>query len=127
MTRNAITTKSAPPAIGPYSQAIASDGLLFVSGQIGLDPEKGKLVAGGIAEQTQQVFRNLAAILTAAGTGFERVVKTTVYLIDIADFRQVNEIYASFFPAPPPARSAIAVRELPLGAEIEIEVIAQIG
>lgn len=127
MTRNAIATKSAPPAIGPYSQAIASGNLLFVSGQIGLDPEKGKLVDGGIAEQTQQVFRNLTAILTAAGTGFERVVKTTVYLIDIADFRQVNEIYATFFPAPPPARSAIAVRELPLGAEIEIEVIAQIG
>ncbi len=127
MNRDAIATRAAPAAVGPYSQAIASGHLLFVSGQIGLDPQTGALVAGGVDAQARQVFRNLEAILTAAGTGFDRVLKATVFLRDMDDFRRVNEIYAPFFPSPPPARSAIAVRDLPLGADIEIEVIALVG
>ncbi len=120
----AIATKNAPAAIGPYSQAIEVNGLVYASGQIPIDPATGAFVPGGIREQTQQSLRNAAAILQQAGTDLSHVVKTTVYLADIADFAAMNEVYATFFQEPYPARSAVAVRDLPKGALVEIEVLA---
>ncbi len=120
----AIATKNAPAAIGPYSQAIEVNGLVYASGQIPIDPATGAFVPGGIREQTQQSLRNAAAILQQAGTDMAHVVKTTVYLADIADFAAMNEVYATFFQEPYPARSAVAVRDLPKGALVEIEVLA---
>lgn len=120
----AIATKNAPAAIGPYSQAIEVNGLVYASGQIPIDPATGAFVHGGIREQTQQSLRNAAAILQQAGTDLAHVVKTTVYLADIADFAAMNEVYATFFQEPYPARSAVAVRDLPKGALVEIEVLA---
>ncbi len=120
----AIATKNAPAAIGPYSQAIEVNGLVYASGQIPIDPATGAFVPGGIREQTQQSLRNAAAILQQAGTDLAHVVKTTVYLADIADFAAMNEVYATFFQEPYPARSAVAVRDLPKGALVEIEVLA---
>ncbi len=120
----AIATKNAPAAIGPYSQAIEVNGLVYASGQIPIDPATGAFVPGGIREQTQQSLRNAAAILQQAGTDLSHVVKTTVYLADIADFAAINEVYATFFQEPYPARSAVAVRDLPKGALVEIEVLA---
>ena len=120
----AIATKNAPAAIGPYSQAIEVNGLVYASGQIPIDPATGAFVRGGIREQTQQSLRNAAAILQQAGTDLAHVVKTTVYLADIADFAAMNEVYATFFQEPYPARSAVAVRDLPKGALVEIEVLA---
>ena len=125
--REAITTPDAPAAIGPYSQAIRSGGLLFVSGQIPLDPATGQLVEGGIAEQTHRVLRNLDAILRAAGTSLSHVVKTTVYLADLSEFATVNAIYAEYFPAPAPARATVEVARLPRDVKVEIDLIADVA
>lgn len=119
-----ISTNNAPAAIGPYSQAVEVNGTIYASGQIPIDPSTGEFVAGGIKEQTTQVFKNIKAILTEAGLTTDNVVKTTVLLADIADFAAMNEVYASQFSGTFPARSAFAVRDLPKGALVEIEVIA---
>jgi 2-iminobutanoate/2-iminopropanoate deaminase len=124
MSHRAISTNTAPAAIGPYSQAIATDGLVFCSGQIGLDPSTGELVEGGVTEQADRALRNLGAVLDAAGLGYAQVVKSTVFLVDFADFPALNEVYRKFFPDPPPARSTIGVAALPKGARVEIEVVA---
>jgi 2-iminobutanoate/2-iminopropanoate deaminase len=124
MTRSAITSGNAPGALGPYSQAIATDGLVFCSGQIGIDPATGQLL-DGIEAQTDRALRNLAAVLDAAGASFADVLKTTIFLADIGDFAAVNAVYASHMPEPPPARSTFAVAALPKSALVEIEVIAQ--
>lgn len=124
MTRRAISTTGAPSAIGPYSQGIATDELVFCSGQIGLDPATGEVVAGGVEAEAERALRNLAAVLDAAGVGLQDVVKTTVFLADMADFPAVNAVYARHMPDPPPARSTFAVAALPRGARIEIEAIA---
>ena len=120
----AISTKNAPAAIGPYSQAIETGGMIFASGQLPIDPNTGAFPEGGIKEQTRQSILNAKAILEEAGCSLSNVVKTTVLLSDIADFTAMNEVYASFFSEPFPARSAFAVRDLPKGALIEIEMIA---
>ena len=121
----AIHTAKAPAVIGPYSQAIDSGaGLVFLSGQLPIDPATGTFPEGGIREQTRQSLRNAAAILTEAGLGLANVVKTTVFLADMGDFAAMNEVYAEFFAAPYPARSAVAVKTLPKGALVEIECIA---
>ncbi len=124
MTRQAISTGGAPAALGPYSQAIATDRLLFCSGQIGLDPATGEL-ASGIEAQAERVLANLTAVLAAAGLDWGDVLKTTIFLADIGDFATVNAIYAARQADPPPARSTFAVGSLPKGALIEIEAIAQ--
>src|SRR6266508_2729524 len=115
-----IKTDKAPQAIGPYSQAIRAAGLVFASGQIPIDPETGQFVAGGIAQQTEQVLKNLAAVLEAAGSGLDRVVKTTVFLIDIQDFASMNEVYGRFFTIEPPARATVQAARLPRDARVEI-------
>jgi 2-iminobutanoate/2-iminopropanoate deaminase len=119
-----FSTPNAPAAIGPYSQAVEMNNTLFISGQIPINPETGKLVEGDITIQTEQVFRNILAILTVAGYSFSDVVKSTCFLSDIANFKTMNEVYARHYPEEQPARSAFAVKELPLGALIEIETIA---
>ena len=119
----AISTPKAPAAIGPYSQAIEANGMLFCSGQIPINPATGALVEGGIEEQTRQVFQNITEVLAEAGTDLSHVVKTTVFIQHMDDFAQMNEVYARFFAQPFPARSAVAVRELPKGALVEIEVL----
>lgn len=119
-----INTSSAPAAIGPYSQAIAHEGIIFVSGQIPLDPTTGQLVTGDIADQTRQSLTNVRSILEAAGSSMQKVLKVTVLLADINDFAAMNEVYAEFFSEPYPARAAYAVAGLPKGAQVEIEVIA---
>jgi 2-iminobutanoate/2-iminopropanoate deaminase len=124
MSRQAVSTSSAPGAIGPYSQAIAGRGLVFCSGQVGIDVASGKLVEGGIEAQAERALRNLAAVLDAAGCSFGDVVKTTVFLADIGDFAALNGVYAKFMAEPPPARSTFAVAALPGGARVEIEAIA---
>lgn len=124
MTRQAVSTSSAPAAIGPYSQAIAARGLVFCSGQVGIDLATGELVVGGIEAEADRALRNLAAVLDAAGCGFGDVVKTTVFLADIGDFAAFNAVYAGFMADPPPARSTFAVAALPKGARVEIEAIA---
>lgn len=124
--RTAVQTNAAPAAIGPYSQAIRSGALVFTAGQVGMDPASGELV-GGVGEQAERALRNLTAILDAAGTSLERVVKTTVFLVDMDDFATVNEIYASHFSTPYPARSTVAVAALPKNALVEIEAVALAG
>ena len=124
MAGTTISTPGAPRAIGPYSQGIKSTGFLFTAGQVGFDPESGELVDGGIAEQTLRVLHNLRAILRAGGTDVAHVVKTTVFLVDMADFALMNEVYAGFFGDHRPARSTVAVASLPRGARVEIEAIA---
>lgn len=124
MSREIITTDKAPTAIGPYSQAVRAGGFVFCSGQIPLDPVTGELRGGDVREQTEQVMENIAAVLAAAGLAFGDVVKSTIYLTDLADFATVNEVYGRRFPADPPARSTVGVKELPRGAKVEIEVIA---
>lgn len=124
MSMKSIHTSQAPAAIGPYSQAIEAGGMVFASGQIPIDPATGQFVEGGIAEQTRQALTNASHILQAAGTDLAHVVKTTVYLSDIANFAPMNEVYAQFFSEPYPARSAVAVRDLPKGALVEVEVLA---
>lgn len=122
--KKVISTTNAPGAIGPYSQAIEANGMLFVSGQVPLDPATGKLVQGGITEQTEQVMKNIGAILKAAGYDFQHVVKSTCLLSDMANFAAMNAVYGKYYQAEPPARAAFAVKGLPLGALIEIETIA---
>lgn len=122
---NAISTKKAPAAIGPYSQAIRVGNIVYTSGQIPLDPATGAFVEGGIKEQTRQALTNLKAILEEAGTSMDNVVKTTVFMANMDDFADMNAVYAEFFTEPYPARSAVAVKTLPKGALIEIEVIAE--
>jgi 2-iminobutanoate/2-iminopropanoate deaminase len=124
MTRRAIKTTAAPAAVGPYSQAIATHGFVFCSGQVGLDPATGELVTGGLEAQVERVIRNLEAVLDAAGCTLGDVVKTTCFLAEIDDFATFNAIYARFFPDPPPARSTFAVKALPKSALVEIEAIA---
>ena len=125
--RQALSTPHAPAAIGPYSQAITAGGFLFASGQIPLDPATGQLVDGGIVEQTHRVLKNLSAVLSAAGIGFDRVVKTTVYLADMGDFAAMNEIYGTYFPSPAPARATIQAARLPRDVRVEIDVVAYVG
>lgn len=122
----AVSTAGAPKAIGPYSQGIVAQGLVFTAGQIALDPASGEIVPGGIAEQTARVLENLRAILTAAGSGLDRVVKTTVFLADMADFTAMNEVYARTFADHKPARSTVAAAGLPRGVRVEIEVVATV-
>ncbi len=122
-----IKTENAPNAIGPYSQAVRAGGFVFCSGQIPLDPRTGEFVAGGIQEQTEQVLRNLKAVLEAAGTSLDRVIKTTVFLSNLNDFGQMNEVYARFFEDACPARSTIEAGRLPRDARVEIEAIALVG
>ena len=122
----AISTKKAPAAIGPYSQAIRVGNLVYTSGQIPIDPATGAFVEGGIKEQTRQSLTNVKAILEEAGTSLANVVKTTVFMADMADFADMNSVYAEFFTEPYPARSAVAIKTLPKGALVEIEVIAEI-
>jgi len=119
-----IQTETAPAAIGPYSQAIRANGLVFCSGQIPIDPATGKFVAGGIAEQTEQVLKNLSAVLEAAGSSLERVVKTTVFLADMAEFAEMNEVYGRFFTGQTPARATVAAAGVPRDARVEIEAVA---
>ena len=120
----AIQTNNAPTAIGPYSQAIEVNGFIFASGQIPIDPATGEFIKGGIKEQTRQSLLNAKSILIAAGTDLNRVVKTTVFLSDMANFTAMNEVYSTFFEQPFPARSAVAVKDLPKGALVEVEVLA---
>ena len=124
--REAIASDAAPKAIGPYSQAIRAGSLLFVSGQIPLDPATGAMVEGDIAAQTRRVFANLEAILAAAGASFDNVVRTTVYLADMDDFATVNEIYGTYFSSPAPARATVQAARLPRDARVEIDLIASL-
>ncbi len=126
MSKTVISTAAAPAAIGPYSQAIRTADLLFVSGQIPLDPATGQLLAGDVRLQTRQVLKNLAAILEAGGSSLSRVVKTTVYLRDLGEFAAMNEVYAEFFGEQPPARATVQVARLPRDAAVEIEVVAEV-
>lgn len=126
MSLDVISTPGAPAAIGPYSQAVRSGSLLFVSGQIPLDPATGQLVAGDITAQTEQVMKNLAAILEAAGSSLPRVLKTTVYLRDLMEFGRMNEVYGKFFGEKPPARATVQVARLPRDAAVEIDLIAEV-
>ncbi len=122
-----IQTDAAPAAIGPYSQAVVAGDFLYCSGQIPLDPKTGELVAGGIREQATQVMKNLAAVLAAAGTGFQTVVKATIFMTDLADFATVNEVYGLYFTAVAPARATVQVAALPKGAQVEVELIAYLA
>ena len=122
-----VSTDRAPKAIGPYSQAVVANGFVFVSGQIPLDPATGQIVAGGIAEQTAQVFENIKNVLAAAGSSLDQAVKTTVYLKDMGDFAPMNEVYARYFPANPPARATVEAARLPRDVRIEIDCIATTG
>lgn len=127
MSREVITTDKAPAAIGPYSQGIRVNGFIFFSGQIPLNPVSGEVVQGDIAVQAEMVMNNIEALLTACGISFKNVVKTTIFLTNLADFALVNEIYGRRFTAEPPARSTVEVKALPKGVDIEIEVIAVDG
>jgi 2-iminobutanoate/2-iminopropanoate deaminase len=127
MPKQVIHTDKAPKAIGPYSQAIRTDTMIYTAGQTALDPATMELVAGGIEEQTRQVLNNLLSVLEAAGSSFEHVVKTTVFLKDMNDFSKMNAVYAEYFGDTPPARSTIAVAGLPKGGIVEIEVVALIA
>lgn len=122
--REIVATEAAPQAIGPYSQAVSVGDFVFTSGQIPIDPKTGVFVEGGITEQTEQVLRNLAEVLRAAGTSLEEVVKTTVFLADMEDFAAMNEVYARYFSSEPPARSTVQAVRLPRDARVEIDVIA---
>jgi 2-iminobutanoate/2-iminopropanoate deaminase len=127
MPKQIIATKNAPAAIGPYSQAVRAGDLVFVSGQIPLDPATGTMVEGDIAAETRRVMENLGAVLAAAGAGFDEVVRSTIYLTDLGHFAQVNEVYGSYFSSDPPARATVQVAALPRGARVEIDVIAHLG
>jgi 2-iminobutanoate/2-iminopropanoate deaminase len=125
--RQAVSTSSAPPAIGPYSQAVRAGSLLFVSGQIALEAGTGKMIEGDVAAQTRQVFQNLGEILKAAGASFDHVVRATVYLADMNDFPVVNEIYGTYFSQPAPARATVQAARLPRDARVEIDLIAVVN
>ena len=127
MTRRAVSTSGAPAAIGPYSQGIVADGFLFPAGQAALDPLTANLVEGGIEPETERVMANLSAVLDAAGASWGDVVKTTIFLVDMAEFGTVNGIYGRFMTDPPPARSTVGVASLPKGARVEIEAVARLG
>jgi 2-iminobutanoate/2-iminopropanoate deaminase len=127
MSLDFVSTPRAPKAIGPYSQAVRANGFLFTAGQVALDPDRGELVSGGIAEQTERTLDNLHAILSAAHTDFSQVVKTTVFLVDMGDFTAMNEVYSRAFGDHRPARSTVAVAALPRGARVEIEVVAAVN
>ena len=122
--KDRVQTDNAPQAIGPYSQAVKANGFVFASGQIALDPSTMQVVEGGIREQTERVMRNLAAVLEAAGSGLDRVVKTTVFLADMNEFAAMNEVYGNFFGGVPPARSTVEVKRLPRDVRVEVDVIA---
>lgn len=122
--KHVVSSKDAPAAIGPYSQAIKAGDFLFVSGQIAIDPATGTVISGGIADQTHRVLKNLGAVLEAAGASFERVVKTTVYLADMAEFAAMNEVYGTYFPTPAPARATIQAAGLPRNVRVEIDLVA---
>jgi 2-iminobutanoate/2-iminopropanoate deaminase len=122
-----ISTEKAPRAIGPYSQAVASQGFVFLSGQIPLDPETNQLIEGDIAAQTERVMKNLGALLEASGSSFDRVVKTTVYLKDMGEFAKMNEVYGRYFPTNPPARATVEAARLPRDVRVEIDCIASVG
>ena len=124
MTKQTVSSSSAPKAIGPYSQAVRAGQLLFISGQVPLDPATGRMVAGGIAEQTRRVLDNIGAVLTAGERSFADVVRTTIFLADMNDFAAVNEIYGQYFSEPYPARATVQVARLPKDARVEIDVIA---
>jgi 2-iminobutanoate/2-iminopropanoate deaminase len=119
-----VATDGAPKAIGPYSQAVKANGLVYTSGQISLDPDTGNLVEGDFAAQTHRVLRNLQAVLAEAGTGFDRVLKATVYLLDLGNFQEMNAIYAEYFGSHKPARTTVEVKGLPKGAALEIDLVA---
>ncbi|MFB6263729.1 MAG: RidA family protein [Bradymonadaceae bacterium] len=119
-----VETEEAPRAIGPYSQAVGYNGMLFLSGQIGLEPDSGDLVEGGLEAEIEQVMENLESVLRAAGVNFSHVIRTTIYLDDMGDFETVNEIYGSYFDANPPARATVEVSELPRGASVEVDLVA---
>lgn len=125
--KDIIATDRAPRAIGPYSQAVRAGNLVFASGQIPIDPDTGEFVPGGIAEQTEQVLRNLTAVFAAAGLGMDQVIKTTVFLADMDDFTTMNEVYGRFFGAAPPARATVQAARLPRDARVEIEAIAMVA
>ena len=125
--RERVQTDQAPAAIGPYSQAIRAGAFVFVSGQIPIDPATGEFVAGGIGEQTERVLKNLSAVLEAAGSGLDNVVKTTVFLADMKEFSQMNEVYAKYFTGAPPARATVAAAGLPRDARVEIEAVALVS
>jgi 2-iminobutanoate/2-iminopropanoate deaminase len=125
--RRVVSTPAAPAAIGPYSQAIVAGGFVFTSGQIPLDPQTGSMIDGDVRAQTERVMANLRAVLEAAGTSLDRVVKTTIFLADLGDFGTVNEVYAAHFVGQPPARSTVQVARLPRDARVEIEVVALAG
>jgi 2-iminobutanoate/2-iminopropanoate deaminase len=125
MPREIITTDRIAPSVGPFSSAVRAGDLLFLSGQVALDPASGKLVAGGVVAQTEQIFANISAVLDAAGQSFDNVMKTTVYLADMKDFGAMNTVYARHFKAPYPARTTVQAAALPLGAAVEIEVVAR--
>jgi 2-iminobutanoate/2-iminopropanoate deaminase len=124
MSRQIVRTQDAPQAIGPYSQGIIANGFVFTAGQGGVDPAIGKIVEGGLAAQTQQVLKNISAILEAAGTSMANVVKTTVYLHEIGDFQEMNKVYTEFFANDPPARTTVGNLNLPMGILVEIEAVA---
>ena len=124
MDKKVISTESAPAAIGPYSQAVATENLIFCSGQVPLDPKTMELVTGSIGEETKQCVRNLEAVLVEAGSGLEHIVRTTIYVTNMDDFAEVNEAYGSFFSNDPPARATVGVSALPKGARVEIDCIA---
>jgi 2-iminobutanoate/2-iminopropanoate deaminase len=126
MDRQITSTDKAPAAVGPYSQAVSANGFVFAAGQVGLDPDTGKLVGEDVASQTRQALQNIKAVLEASSSCLDHVVKTTVYLADIADYGAMNEVYAEFFAEKPPARAAFQVAALPLGARVEIAAIAQV-
>jgi 2-iminobutanoate/2-iminopropanoate deaminase len=125
--RQAISTPAAPPAIGPYSQAVRAGSFVFVSGQIPLDPGTGQMTGGDIRAQTHQVMRNLGEVLKAAGASLDHVVRTTIYLADMADFAAVNDVYGGYFSTPAPARATVQVARLPRDARVEIDAVAHVG
>lgn len=127
MSKTIVKTDAAPAAIGPYSQAVKAGGFLFLSGQIPLDPATGQMVDGDIVAQTEQVMKNLGAVLTAGGAAFGDVVRATIFLADLGDFAKVNEIYGRHFTADPPARATVQVAALPRGARVEIDLVAYLG
>jgi 2-iminobutanoate/2-iminopropanoate deaminase len=127
MARTVIQTDQAPAAVGPYSQGISTGSMVFTAGQVPIDPAIGKVVATTIEDQTRQSLANVKAILEAAGTSMDRVVKMTVFMTDLGDFQRMNAVYAEFFPSDPPARSAVQVVALPLGVQVEIEAVALVG
>lgn len=125
MTRTAITTEKIAPAVGPFSAAVVASPFMFLSGQVAQDPDTGKLIAGGVGVQAERIFQNVALLLAAAGKDFSNVVKVTVFLTDILSFSEINEIYGRYFERPYPARTTVAVSALPLGANIELDIVAQ--